>query len=61
MVAIKVAADNIVDSTRAGETLSRTKMASTLTGLVDALALLSYANQDVNQRRWEDHRSDLKS
>ena len=59
MVAITAAADNIVGCTRAGETLSETKMASTLTGLVDALALLSYANQDVNQRRREDHRSDL--
>ena len=59
MVTITAAADNIVGSTRAGETLSRTKMASTLTGLVNALALLSYANQDVNQRRREDHRNDL--
>ena len=45
MVAIATAADNLVIGTRSGESLSRDKMASTLTGLVDALALLSYVNQ----------------
>ena len=59
MVAITTAADNLVVGTRSGETLSQEKMAVTLTGLVDALALLNYANQDVNQRRREDHRGDL--
>ena len=59
MIAIATAADNLVTGTRSGDSLSRDKMAATLTGLVDALALLSYANQDVNQRRREDHRHDL--
>ena len=61
MVAVTGVADDIVAHTRSGEIWSRDNMAAALTGLVDALALLSHANQDVNQRRREDQRVDLNT
>lgn len=59
MVAVTHATNNLVASTRSDEPLTKNKMADTVTCLVDALALLGYVNQDVNQRRREDHRGDL--
>ena len=59
MLAITSAADTLVSKSRSGEELGQPKMATTVTSLVDALALLATANQDVNQRRRDDHRADL--
>ena len=59
MLAITSAADTLVRKSRSGEELGQPKMATTVTSLVDALALLATANQDVNQRRRDDHRADL--
>ena len=59
MLAITSAADTLVGKSRSGEELGQTNMAATVTSLVDSLALLATANQDVNQRRRDDHRADL--
>ena len=57
MLAITSAADTLVRKSRSGEELGQTNMATTVTSLVDSLALLATANQDVNQRRRDDHRA----
>ena len=59
MLAITSAADTLVRKSRSGEELGQINMAATVTSLVDSLALLATANQDVNQRRRDDHRADL--
>ena len=51
MVAIASVAENLVTATRSDEALSKAKMATALTALVDGLALMANANQDLNQRR----------
>ena len=61
MVAISSVAENLVTATRSDEALSKAKMATALTALVDGLALMANANQDFNQRRREDQRGDLNA
>ena len=61
MVAITSVAENLVTATRSDEALSKAKMATALTALVDGLALMANANQDLNQRRREDQRGDLNA
>ena len=61
MVAVTSVADNLVTATRSDETLSKAKMAAALTALVDGLALMANANQELNQRRREDQRVDMNS
>ena len=55
MLAITSAADTLVRKSTSGEELGQTNMAATVTSLVDSLALLATANQDVNQRRRDVH------
>ena len=57
MVAITQAADNLVTFSRSG----KMEVADTLTALVDGLALLGNATQELNQRRRDGHRSDLNA
>ena len=45
---ITVTADTLVRASRSGDSLSNAEMASTLTSLVDALALLGNVNLDTN-------------
>ena len=59
MLAITSAVDTLVRKSRSGEELGQPKMATTVNSLVDALALLAMANQDVNERRCDDHGADL--
>ena len=61
MVAVTSVADDLVTATRSDETLSKAKMAAALTALVDGLALMANANQELNQRRREDQLVDLNS
>ena len=61
MVAVTSVADDLVTATRSDETLSKAKMAAALTALVDGLALMANANQELNQRRREDQRVDMNS
>ena len=61
MVAIASVAENLVTATRSDEALSKANMATALTALVDGLALMANANQDLNQRRREDQRGDLNA
>ena len=56
---ITVTADTLVRASRLGDSLSNAEMASTLTSLVDALALLGNVNLDFNQRRRDDQRGDI--
>ena len=56
---ITVTADTLVRASRSGDSLSNADMASTLTSLVDALALLGNVNLDLNQRRRDDQRGDI--
>ena len=56
MVAVASVADDLMTTTRSDEALSKAKMATALTALVDGLALMANANQDLNQRRTEDQR-----
>ena len=58
MVAITKAADNLVTLSRSGESLA---VADTLSALVDGLALMGNAAQDLNQRRRDGHRADLNA
>ena len=51
MVAITHATDALVAATKSEENFSKTKMASTITALVDGLALMANAAQELNQRR----------
>ena len=53
MVAITKAADNLVTLSRSDESLSVAKTADTLTALVNGLALMGNATQEINQRRFE--------
>ena len=57
MVAITQAADNLVTFSRS----DKMEVADTLTALVDGLALLGNATQELNQRRRDGHRSDLNA
>ena len=61
MVAIASVAENLVTATRSDEALSKAKMATGLTALVNGLALMGNANQDLNQRRRENQRGDLNA
>jgi len=59
MVAVTSCADLLVKATRNAETIGVDKMAGMVTSLVDGLALITNANQELNQCRRDDHRSDL--
>ena len=61
MVAIASVAENIVTATRSDEALSKSKMATALTALVEGLALMSIANRDFNQRHREDQFRDFNA
>ena len=61
MVAIASVAENLVTATRSDEALSKAKMATALTAVVDGQALMANENQDLNQRRREDQRGDLNT
>ena len=61
MMAISSVAENLMTATRSDEALSKAKMVTALTALVDGLALMANANQDLNQRRREDQRGDLNA
>ena len=61
MVAVASVADDLVTATRSDEALSKAKMATALTALVDGLALMANANQELNQSRREDQRVDLNA
>ena len=58
MVAVTKAADNLVTLSRSGESLA---VADTLSALVDGLALMGNATQELNQRRRDGHREDLNA
>ena len=59
MIAITSATDNLVRASRVNEALNKSKMAATITSLVDALAFLGNANQETNQRRRDDQKVEL--
>ena len=61
MLAITAAADNLARAAKTGDTVAPSIMADTLTKLVDAIALLSHANQDSNQNRRDDLKGELNS
>ena len=60
MIAITHAIDALVAATKS-ENFSKTKMASTITALVDGLALMANAAQELNQRRRDGQRPDLNA
>ena len=59
MIAVTEAANTLVRGTRAGETISPGSLTETVKTLVDSLALFGHANQEINQRRRDDQKSDL--
>ena len=59
MIAVTEAANTLVRATRSGETISPGSVTATVKTLVDALALLGHANQEINQRRRDDQKGDL--
>ena len=61
MVAITHTTDALVAATKSEENFSKTKMASTITALVDGLALMANAAQELNQRRRDGQRPDLNA
>ncbi len=58
---ITLTADTLVRASTSGDPLSSTEMASSLTNLVDALALLGNVSLDINQRRRDDQRGDINN
>ena len=58
MVAMTSAVDDLVRDAKTGETVA-SKMADTITKLVDALALLNHAMQDLNQHRRDDLKGEM--
>ena len=58
MVAVMSAVTDLVRDAKTGETASA-KMAKTITKLVDALALLNHAMQDINQHRRDDLKGEM--
>ena len=59
MIAVTEAANTLVRATRSGETISPGSVSATVNTLVDALALVGHANQEINQRRRDDQKGDL--
>ena len=59
MIAVTTAASALVTASRSDEKLSDQVMASTITALVDALALMANADQTLDQRRRDGQRPDL--
>ena len=59
MIAITHATDTLVAATKSGENFSKEKLTTTITTLVDGLALMANATQELNQRRREGQRTDL--
>lgn len=59
MIAITQAADTLVAASKADEVVTKAKLATTITVLVDGLALISNATQEINQRRRDGQRADL--
>ena len=60
VVAITQATDNTVAASKSNEVFTKIKMAATITALVDGLALIANANQELNQRRREGRKADPK-
>ena len=58
MVAMTSAVGDLVRDAKTGETVA-SKMADTITTLVDALALLNHAMQDLNQHRRDDLKGEM--
>ena len=59
MLAVTNTADTLMRASRSGLPLSEADITSSISNLVDTLALLGSANLDVNQRRRDDQRFDL--